>query len=36
VDVASDGALLLLTPAGEMVRVTSGEITPEPEPGPGV
>jgi len=36
VDVASDGALLLLTPAGEIVRVTSGEITPEPEGGSGV
>jgi len=35
VDVASDGALLLQTPGGEMVRVTSGEITPEPEGGPG-
>jgi BirA family biotin operon repressor/biotin-[acetyl-CoA-carboxylase] ligase len=36
VDVAPDGALLLQTPGGEMVRVTSGEITPEPEGGPGV
>ena len=36
VDVASDGALLVHTAAGAMVRVTSGEITPEPEEGPGV
>jgi len=36
VSVASDGALLLQTSSGEMVRVTSGEITPEPEGGPGV
>lgn len=35
-DVAPDGALLLLTATGEMVRVTSGEITPEPAEGPGV
>ncbi len=35
VDVAPDGALLLQTPGGEMVRVTSGEIAPEPEGGPG-
>jgi BirA family transcriptional regulator, biotin operon repressor / biotin---[acetyl-CoA-carboxylase] ligase len=35
VDVAPDGALLLRTLDGEIVRVTSGEITPEPEPGPG-
>jgi BirA family transcriptional regulator, biotin operon repressor / biotin---[acetyl-CoA-carboxylase] ligase len=35
-DVAPDGALLLRTNTGEMVRVTSGEITPEPAEGPGV
>ena len=35
VDVAPDGALLLHTPAGETVRVTSGEITPEPAGGSG-
>jgi len=35
-DVAPDGALLLRTAAGEIVRVTSGEITPEPARGPGV
>jgi len=34
-DVAPDGALILRTAAGEMVRVTSGEITPEPAEGPG-
>jgi BirA family biotin operon repressor/biotin-[acetyl-CoA-carboxylase] ligase len=36
VDVAPDGALLLQTPGGAIVRVTSGEITPEPERGSGV
>jgi BirA family biotin operon repressor/biotin-[acetyl-CoA-carboxylase] ligase len=35
-DVAPDGALLLRTAGGEMVRVISGEITPGPEGGPGV
>jgi BirA family biotin operon repressor/biotin-[acetyl-CoA-carboxylase] ligase len=30
VDVAPDGTLLIYTPGGEIVRVTSGEITPEP------
>jgi len=35
-DVAPDGALLLRTDNGELVRVTSGEITPEPAWGPGV
>jgi BirA family transcriptional regulator, biotin operon repressor / biotin---[acetyl-CoA-carboxylase] ligase len=35
VDVAPDGALLIHTPGGEVVRVTSGEITPEPLMGPG-
>jgi BirA family transcriptional regulator, biotin operon repressor / biotin---[acetyl-CoA-carboxylase] ligase len=34
-DVAPDGALLLQTASGEIVRVTSGEITPEPCEGPG-
>lgn len=36
VDVAPDGALLLQIPGGEVVRVTSGEITPEPAGGSGV
>jgi BirA family transcriptional regulator, biotin operon repressor / biotin---[acetyl-CoA-carboxylase] ligase len=35
VDVAPDGALLLYT-GGKIVRVTSGEITPEPVEGSGV
>jgi BirA family biotin operon repressor/biotin-[acetyl-CoA-carboxylase] ligase len=35
-DVAPDGALLLRTASGEIIRVTSGEITPGPMPGPGV
>jgi len=35
-DVAPDGALLLLTANGEMVRVTSGEITPGSGAEPGV
>ncbi|MGA9753875.1 MAG: biotin--[acetyl-CoA-carboxylase] ligase [Desulfobaccales bacterium] len=35
-DVAADGALLLRTAGGEVVRVTSGEITPEPAGDPGV
>jgi BirA family biotin operon repressor/biotin-[acetyl-CoA-carboxylase] ligase len=35
-DVAADGALLLRTASGEIVRVTSGEITPGPAGGPGV
>jgi BirA family biotin operon repressor/biotin-[acetyl-CoA-carboxylase] ligase len=35
-DVAADGALLLKTAGGEIVRVTSGEITPDPAGGPGV
>jgi len=35
-DVAPDGALLLLTAKGEMVRVTSGEITPGSGAEPGV
>jgi BirA family biotin operon repressor/biotin-[acetyl-CoA-carboxylase] ligase len=35
-DVAPDGALLLRTAGGEIVRVISGEITPGPEGGPGV
>ncbi|MEJ2672311.1 MAG: biotin--[acetyl-CoA-carboxylase] ligase [Deltaproteobacteria bacterium] len=35
VDVAPDGALLLRIPEGETVRVTSGEIAPEPAPGSG-
>jgi len=35
-DVAPDGALLLGTAGGEIVRVISGEITPGPEGGPGV
>jgi BirA family transcriptional regulator, biotin operon repressor / biotin---[acetyl-CoA-carboxylase] ligase len=35
-DVAPDGALLLRTASGEIVRVTSGEITPGPAGGPGV
>jgi BirA family biotin operon repressor/biotin-[acetyl-CoA-carboxylase] ligase len=35
VDVAIDGALLIHTPDGETVRVTSGEIAPEPAKGPG-
>jgi BirA family biotin operon repressor/biotin-[acetyl-CoA-carboxylase] ligase len=35
VDVAADGALVLQMEAGERVRVTSGEIAPEPAPGPG-
>ncbi|MFZ5447325.1 MAG: biotin--[acetyl-CoA-carboxylase] ligase [Thermodesulfobacteriota bacterium] len=36
VDVATDGALLVYTPEGKIVRVTSGEITPEPSTGSGV
>jgi BirA family biotin operon repressor/biotin-[acetyl-CoA-carboxylase] ligase len=35
-DVAADGALLLRTAGGEVVRVISGEITPGPAGGPGV
>jgi BirA family biotin operon repressor/biotin-[acetyl-CoA-carboxylase] ligase len=35
-DVAPDGALLLRTATGEMVRVTSGEITPGSSAEPGV
>jgi BirA family transcriptional regulator, biotin operon repressor / biotin---[acetyl-CoA-carboxylase] ligase len=35
-DVAPDGALLLRTATGEMVRVTSGEITPDSNAEPGV
>jgi len=35
-DIAPDGALLLLTATGEMVRVTSGEITPGSHAEPGV
>ncbi|MDP2044712.1 MAG: biotin--[acetyl-CoA-carboxylase] ligase, partial [Deltaproteobacteria bacterium] len=35
-DVAPDGALLLRTNNGEMVRVTSGEITPGSHKEPGV
>ncbi len=35
-DVAPDGALLLQTASGEMVRVTSGEITPGAGAEPGV
>jgi BirA family biotin operon repressor/biotin-[acetyl-CoA-carboxylase] ligase len=35
VDVAPDGALLIQIPGGEMVRVTSGEIAPEPSPSSG-
>jgi BirA family biotin operon repressor/biotin-[acetyl-CoA-carboxylase] ligase len=35
-DVAHDGALLLRTASGEIIRVTSGEITPGPVAGPGV
>ena len=35
-DVAPDGALLLRTASGEMVRVTSGEITPGSGAEPGV
>jgi BirA family biotin operon repressor/biotin-[acetyl-CoA-carboxylase] ligase len=35
-DVAPDGALLLRTARGEIIRVTSGEIAPGPVPGPGV
>jgi BirA family biotin operon repressor/biotin-[acetyl-CoA-carboxylase] ligase len=35
-DVAPDGALLLRTARGEIIRVTSGEITPGPVAGPGV
>ena len=35
-DVAPDGALLLKTASGEMVRVTSGEITPGSSAEPGV
>jgi BirA family biotin operon repressor/biotin-[acetyl-CoA-carboxylase] ligase len=35
-DVAADGALLLRTASGEIVRVTSGEITPGSARGPGV
>ncbi len=36
VDVAPDGALLLRTGAGQLVRVTSGELAPDPVTGPGV
>jgi BirA family biotin operon repressor/biotin-[acetyl-CoA-carboxylase] ligase len=35
VDVAADGALIIQIPSGELVQVTSGEIAPEPAPGPG-
>lgn len=35
VDVDGDGALLLKQPSGEIIRVTSGEIAPDPDPGPG-
>ena len=35
VDVAADGALLIRIPSGELVQVNSGEIAPEPAPGPG-
>ena len=35
-DVAPDGALILRTNTGEMVRVTSGEITPSSSAEPGV
>jgi BirA family biotin operon repressor/biotin-[acetyl-CoA-carboxylase] ligase len=35
-DVAPDGALLLRTASGEIVRVTSGEITPGSSAEPGV
>jgi BirA family biotin operon repressor/biotin-[acetyl-CoA-carboxylase] ligase len=35
-DVAPDGALLLRTASGEVVRVTSGEITPGSHGEPGV
>lgn len=34
-DVAPDGALLVQTRTGEIVRVTSGEIAPDPLGGPG-
>ncbi len=34
-EVASDGALLVQTASGEVVRVTSGEIAPDPEGGSG-
>jgi BirA family biotin operon repressor/biotin-[acetyl-CoA-carboxylase] ligase len=34
-DVAPDGALLIRVASGELVKVTSGEIAPEPAPGPG-
>jgi BirA family biotin operon repressor/biotin-[acetyl-CoA-carboxylase] ligase len=33
--VAADGALLVQTLTGEIVKVTSGEIVPAPAPGPG-
>jgi biotin-(acetyl-CoA carboxylase) ligase len=33
--VAADGALLVQTLTGEIVKVTSGEIVPAPGPGPG-
>jgi BirA family biotin operon repressor/biotin-[acetyl-CoA-carboxylase] ligase len=35
-EVASDGALILKTQAGETVRVTSGEIAPDPPGGRGI
>lgn len=35
VEVDADGALLLKQPSGEIIRVTSGEIAPDPAPGPG-
>ncbi|MDP3182314.1 MAG: biotin--[acetyl-CoA-carboxylase] ligase [Desulfobaccales bacterium] len=34
-EVAPDGALLVQTRTGDIVRVTSGEIAPAPGPGPG-
>ena len=34
-EVAPDGALLVQTPAGDIIRVTSGEIAPAPKEGPG-
>lgn len=34
-EVAADGALLVRTQTGEIVRVTSGEIAPAPKKGPG-
>lgn len=35
VDVDADGSLLLKQPSGGIIRVTSGEIAPDPGPGPG-